>query len=692
MKTEKKLLVFILLICSNLLTYGQSPIIGFKEKISYVNCSIVMAEFDCVTSDCSGINKADYDSVSWDFGDGMVRRNSFSTDRNYSKPGTYTVTLTLWKNGKKTQFVKPDLIKVYQPPKAQFDYTVSNNDLTAPLQVEFTNQSVLGDGDLVEYSWKINSYETVSNNTNFSYTFEKSGTYYVQLIVSDNNGCKVEYSDYVIVKDPVQTNEFEYITSKCNEENSCPEGINYKIENNTLKLFGRVWRNCCSRNTAVIIDNGDTIKIPTFESGAMCTCICQFCFEINIPNFDRESCVVEFDDQIINVEGIFYTNTIVNENSSWAVRKAIVCPTCPIWTDYIYFDGDSIVGNYSYKKVFSCNDKEHKNVKFEGLMREQNQKTYFIAANSETEQILYDFSLEEGMNFEHDYGYTRITFDVSSVDAVEIGGSMKKRIQFMHKNMDIETWIEGIGSISGILNPFQKMLDGGTADLLCYFENEELVYKNPKYPDCYYSYAPRNPREFIDNIELIEITADSLVFKVVSTINGGATGFNMEQLENIEYIKNEEDNSIKINILYSQVFATDCYCDVETIIKIKKDVYTKAVVEVMLRTWKSGTPENPAFSDYRSIDDKEIDLSNITNTGNPPVLDNTALFPNPVQNVFYVNLEENKTGNLEMYDLQGGLMLTKNITSGEEIDVSFLPSGVYTVLIDKKYIGSIIKN
>ena len=88
------------------------------------------------------------------------------------------------------------------------------------------------------------------------------------------------------------------------------------------------------------------------------------------------------------------TNTIVNENSAWAVLNVNVCPECPIWTEYFYFEDDSIVESNLYKKVFSCNDILHENIQYEGLIREQNKKTYFIPTNSETEYLLYDFSME----------------------------------------------------------------------------------------------------------------------------------------------------------------------------------------------------------------------------------------------------------------------------------------------------------
>jgi len=181
-------LFLIVLICSNYLAFGQSPITEFKETISSVGCYEVKADFYYVSS-----STADRDSVCWDFGDGMVRRNSSSNSasHNYTKPGTYTVTLTIWLNGVKTQIVKPDLIKVYKAPMALFNYTVSDNNMIAPLQVDFNNQSILGDGDLVEYAWRLDdpSSEPVSNDINFSHVFEKSGPYYVWLSLKDNNGC-----------------------------------------------------------------------------------------------------------------------------------------------------------------------------------------------------------------------------------------------------------------------------------------------------------------------------------------------------------------------------------------------------------------------------------------------------------------------------------------------------------------------
>jgi len=181
-------------------------------------------------------------------------------------------------------------------------------------------------------------------------------------------------------------------------------------------------------------------------------------------------------------------NTIVNDNSSWATLVYVSggSPSHYMTTEYTYFDGDSIVGEYLYKKVFLCKDELHENIEYKGLMREENQKTFLKGSGAE--KLLYDFSLEEGESFEYDFGAAwSVTLYVKSVDFIEINGSMKKRIQITN-NPDAEmiwdTWIEEIGSLNGILSI--TFGNGNKRTLLCYFQNNELIYKNSDYSECYY--------------------------------------------------------------------------------------------------------------------------------------------------------------------------------------------------------------
>ena len=190
----------------------------------------------------------------------------------------------------------------------------------------------------------------------------------------------------------------------------------------------------------------------------------------------------------------------------------------------------------------------------------------------------------------------------------------------------------------------------------------------------------------IDSIQYIGATVDSLEYIVYSSID-------MEVFEYAIKYKEELDN-IKVTILYSASWAMpNCFCPIETTIKIKKDIYQKAIISIVGRYPIGGPLDNPEYSDdYWLYDSKEIDLPYIVN-----IVDvfydscKVTIFPNPVQNVFYVELEEYKTVDLEIYNIQGSLLLSKNVATKMEVDISFLSSGVYFVLVDKKYIYKIIK-
>lgn len=143
------------------------------------------------------------------------------------------------------------------------------------------------------------SLATIQNN---------SSLYLVQ--GAETNGCVAKYATSIINEEPEQPQiiGFEYIIP-----NSCHNDYDYdvtgtysyRIENGNLILYGIVVRICEGTiETAEIVDLGETIKIPTYstEIGPASDCICAFDFEITIPNFNRDYCVIEFDKQQIIVD------------------------------------------------------------------------------------------------------------------------------------------------------------------------------------------------------------------------------------------------------------------------------------------------------------------------------------------------------------------------------------------------------
>ena len=194
-------------------------------------------------------------------------------------------------------------------------------------------------------------------------------------------------------------------------------------------------------------------------------------------------------------------NTIVKTNSTWSVLEygTILAggsgempqqTICCIGTEEITIRNDSTYNEREYKKVFSNIGIKNK---FRGLIREEDQKIFFIRQNLLHEHLLYDFSIENGeMIAITDTGGTEISL-YAVVDEIIVNEVIKKRIQLKWSLEDesaVNTWIEGIGSMYGLLcNGLPKT--GGGMKLLCVSQKGTLVYQNPLFPKCSYDDGDR---------------------------------------------------------------------------------------------------------------------------------------------------------------------------------------------------------
>lgn len=275
-------------------TYS-STVKDFTANIKYENCNFARAEFYYIPDTMFTDRIA-----CWDFGDGSEFCNSYTNaaSRNYSTPGSYTVTLTLIRKGDTTVICKPNLITIRNTPKVDFSYSVSDSLYIAPLTLEFNNKVEKGDGDSLKYYWDFGD-STSSTEKHTKHTFTKSGTYYVSLKVTDNLDCGASYGQQIIVKDTAQRGEFSFIKSSCHQDyyTFVPVEKHYQVLNDTLKIFGMYNGNCGATKTATIRYKGDTIVIKSWQSGPFTTCDCEFYFEINIPNYSKDSAIILFDGE-----------------------------------------------------------------------------------------------------------------------------------------------------------------------------------------------------------------------------------------------------------------------------------------------------------------------------------------------------------------------------------------------------------
>ena len=124
---------------------------------------------------------------SWSFGDGGTSSLSNPT-YVYRAAGIYDVELVITNLlGCSDTIRKDDIIEIFTPPVTAFTPTDSTD--CTPFSLQFFNESVQTDAPLVAYQWDFGDGNG-SSLANPGHTFTAHGTYGVQLITTDANGCK----------------------------------------------------------------------------------------------------------------------------------------------------------------------------------------------------------------------------------------------------------------------------------------------------------------------------------------------------------------------------------------------------------------------------------------------------------------------------------------------------------------------
>jgi hypothetical protein len=208
--------------------------------------------------------------------------------------------------------------------------------------------------------------------------------------------------------------------------------------------------------------------------------------------------------------GAFAQNEFPTSNAIWNYK---------VWADdwfsgrkgeknvYYTICGDTTVNSTDYNKLYTTFDTIFcgSNLgQFLGAFRQEGQKVYFLPCNYSfdytngwtsrfgEEFLLYDFGLSIGdtinlncgfrYNFWDRYphsfgGYQYRTFTVSNTEIV----NGIKKIDFVHDSyFELESWYEGIGSITGLFQRGEQTLDGYFfgSNLNCFKHNGTVEYLN----------------------------------------------------------------------------------------------------------------------------------------------------------------------------------------------------------------------
>ncbi len=143
-------------------------------------------------------------NCSWNFGNGTssTQCNPSCTYLDYNGGTPYTVIFHYTNtNSCSSTLIDSNMITIYSQPHAIFNATPQPTDVTQP-EIHFHDHST---GVIDTWAWTFGNASAGSANQNPIYTYPDSGSYHVQLIVTNTLGPCADTAYHTIVIDPIMT-------------------------------------------------------------------------------------------------------------------------------------------------------------------------------------------------------------------------------------------------------------------------------------------------------------------------------------------------------------------------------------------------------------------------------------------------------------------------------------------------------
>ncbi|MBU0763281.1 MAG: hypothetical protein KJ607_00435 [Bacteroidetes bacterium] len=169
-----------------------------------------------------------------------------------------------------------------------------------------------------------------------------------------------------------------------------------------------------------------------------------------------------------------------------------------LWTKYYRFSQDTLIDTFFYKTLLVSEDSLSAFWATACYIREDGRKVYKRNVAGTEDILLYDFTASAGDTVLVNVGIEAVVLDVGDT----IFAGHQRRVQYISAftgDYCSEIWYEGIGSSQGLIESGFSGMVGGTSQLLCFSQNDSLLYSNPDYNNqCWIHYIfygiPENSR------------------------------------------------------------------------------------------------------------------------------------------------------------------------------------------------------
>lgn len=195
---------------------------------------------------------------------------------------------------------------------------------------------------------------------------------------------------------------------------------------------------------------------------------------------------------------------LLQQNNQWNILRRDANPNL-YYTEIYKIDLDTIINGYLCKKVIKTNDSSSSAAfSFAYYMYEDTlTKKIYTLDNNFNQKLYFDFSANAGDTLVLYCPYNNLvncdTFYVTQTDTFNIGGLYRKRISSIFKSggisLQAEDWYEGIGTLKGLHYGGYPPYIGELMKLLCFKNNNQLIFENTSSYNCYYTNVGVNETE-----------------------------------------------------------------------------------------------------------------------------------------------------------------------------------------------------
>jgi hypothetical protein len=189
-----------------------------------------------------------------------------------------------------------------------------------------------------------------------------------------------------------------------------------------------------------------------------------------------------------------YNTQLIDSTKIWSILDQ-PCEGCggEMYSFFIKVQGDTTLNALNYTKIYQALDEYMLEWDLYGFIREEENKFYLRNMVGE-EGLAYDFSVNIGDTVEINNPFVAFPVEavVTNIDSIYIepSGENRKRFHLLEDQYyDDEYWIEGIGSLAGLTvsgSDLTQLTGGENFNLLCYMEDDVLLYKYSEACLCYY--------------------------------------------------------------------------------------------------------------------------------------------------------------------------------------------------------------